>query len=194
MNDLFTMADRNQQRAREIIQDICLLEIWAAHGVQANLVGSLRNGLLLHNKDIDMHVYSDPFVLADSFAAMAQLAENRRIKRIEYANLLDTEEECLEWHAWYQDDEEVWKLDMIHIRKGSRYDGYFEKVADRIREVLTPETKKAILSIKNDLPADCASMGIEIYKAVIADNVRTCQDFLLWKAQNPGEGVLDWMP
>ena len=69
---------------------------------------------------------------------MARLAENPLIKRIEYGNSLDTEEQCVEWHAWFQDpDNELWQIDMIHIVKGSRYDGYFEKMAERITAVLT---------------------------------------------------------
>lgn len=63
--------------------------------------------------------------------------------------MLATEERCLEWHAWYEDQEgELWQLDMIHIEKGSRYDGYFEEVARRISAALTDETREAILRLK----------------------------------------------
>ena len=44
------------------------------------------------------------------------------------------------------------QIDMIHIRKGSRYDGYFEKVAERISSVLTDEIKRTILQLKNETP------------------------------------------
>ena len=47
-------------------------------------------------------------------------------------NIAVESEACIEWHAWYQNEEnELWQMDMIHIREGSRYDGYFEKVAQR---------------------------------------------------------------
>lgn len=93
-----------------------------------NLVGSLRTGLLMKHRDIDFHIYSSALNLTDSFQAMARLAENPSIKRIECANLLHTAEACIEWHAWYQNEEnELWQMDMIHIREGSRYDGYFER-------------------------------------------------------------------
>ena len=114
---------------------------------------------------------------------------------MEYLNLLDTEEQCLEWHAWYSDrDSRLWQIDMIHILKESPFAGYFENVADRISEVLTPETKLAILTIKNDLPADKKPMSIEIYQAVIADGVRSAAEFLDWKEANPTEGIVTWMP
>ena len=48
---------------------------------------------------------------------------------------------------------------MIHIRKGSRYDGYFEKVAERISSVLTDETKRTILQLKNETPESEKIMG-----------------------------------
>ena len=62
-------------------------------GAEPHLVGSLRTGLLMTHRDIDFHIYSSPLRVADSFAAMARLAENSRIRRIEYGNLLDTSEE-----------------------------------------------------------------------------------------------------
>ena len=49
---------------------------------EINLVGSLRTGLLMKHRDIDFHIYSSPLNLADSFLAMARLAENPSIKRI----------------------------------------------------------------------------------------------------------------
>ena len=43
---------------------------------------------------------------------------------------------------------ELWQMDMIHIQEGSRYDGYFERVAERISAVLTDEMRLAILKLK----------------------------------------------
>ena len=149
----------------------------------------------MKNRDIDFHIYSDPFVFANSFAAISKLAGNNRIKRIEYVNLLDTDEMCLEWHAWYQDQHgDLWQIDMIHLLNDSPYAGHFEMVADRIQAVLIPETRLAILSIKNEIPEEKKVMGIEICQAVIRDGVRTYQDFLQWKVHNPTDGIIDWMP
>ena len=125
MDKLSTLAAANQQRAQEVIRDSGIESIWRSVGAEPHLVGSLRTGLLMTHRDIDFHIYSSPLRVADSFAAMARLAENSRIRRIEYGNLLDTSEECLEWHAWYADaDDQLWQIDMIHMPKGSAYDGY----------------------------------------------------------------------
>lgn len=193
--NILDIAQKNQKKAWEVIEDTGLINIWESIGAKVNLVGSLRSGLLMKNLDIDLHIYSDPVILKDSFLAMAKLAENSGIKRIEYGNLLDTEEECIEWHVWYQDtNNENWKFDMIHINKGSKYDGYMERVTDRISEVLTPETKQAILQIKYDVPEGISIPGIEIYHAVLTDRIHSYADFMEWRKKHPLSGVLEWLP
>ena len=176
--DILDIARKNQQKAWEIIKKINVIPIWEGIGAQ-----------------IDFHIYTPSLNLADSFRAMARLAENTSVKKIECVNLLHTIEECIEWHAWYQDsDNTLWQFDMIHIRKGSRYDGYFEKVAERISSVLTDETKRAILQLKNETPESEKIMGIEYYQAVIRDGVRTYAGFEEWRKKHPVAGVLEWMP
>ena len=174
MNDILEIAAANQQRAREVIRDTDLEAIWRSVGAEANLVGSLRTGLLMKHRDIDFHIYSSPLNIADSFAAMTRIAENPRIRRIEYGNLLDAQDQCLEWHAWYADaDDRLWQIDMIHMPRGSAWDG---------------------LQIKYDTPDEVKIMGIEYYRAVLGDGVRTYAEFEAWRAANPVEGILEWMP
>ena len=195
MEHLLELAKRNQERAWEVIRQTDIINIWKSVGAEINLVGSLNMGLLMKHKDIDFHIYTSPFRISHSFQAMARLAENPLIKRIEYGNSLDTEERCVEWHAWFQDpNNELWQIDMIHIRKGSRYDGYFEKVAERISSVLTDEIKRTILQLKNETPESEKIMGVEYYQAVIRDGVRTYAGFEEWRKEHPVGGVLEWMP
>lgn len=189
------LAERNQKRAWEIVEDTRMIEIWQSIGAEINQVGSLRTGLLMKHRDIDFHIYSDPITVSESFDAMRKLAENPRIKRIEYANLIDTEEECIEWHAWYEDvDCDLWQLDMIHMRKRSFFDGQAEKVLDRITELMTPELKQTILRLKYETPDDEKIMGIEYYHAVIGDGVRTYPKFTTWRKEHPVTGIDMWLP
>ena len=195
MDKILDLAAANQQRARDVIRDCELEACWRSVGAEPNLVGSLRSGLLMTHRDIDFHIYSSPLRIADSFAAMSRLARHPRIRRIEYTNLLDAPDQCLEWHAWYEaTDGEPWQIDLIHMARGSAWEGYFERVADRIAAVLTPETRYAILKIKYDTPADQKIMGIEYYQAVIRDGVRSWEEFAAWRAKNPVTGILEWMP
>ena len=195
MNELTKIAAANQQRAREVIRDSGLEAAWRSVGAEPNLVGSLRTGLLMTHHDIDFHIYSSPLRLEESFAAMTQLAADPAVGRIECRNLLATDEACVEWHATYRDrDGDEWQLDMIHIVRGSRYDGYFERVADRIAAALTPVTRRAILQLKYDTPDEVKIAGIEYYVAVLRDGVRTYDAFAEWRRTHPLTGIVEWMP
>ena len=193
--NILELAKRNQQKAWEIIEDTRIVRIWEGIGAKVNLVGSLRTGLLMKHRDIEFHIYTSPLDLSASFRAMAELAENTSVKKIEYTNLLHTAEACIEWHAWYQDMEgELWQMDMIHIQEGSRYDGYFERVAERISAVLTDEMRLAILKLKYETPDTEKIMGVEYYQAVIQDGVRSYPEFEEWRRLHPAVGVVEWVP
>ena len=193
--NILELAKRNQQKAWEIIEDTRIVRIWEGIGAKVNLVGSLRTGLLMKHRDIDFHIYTSPLDLSASFRAMAELAENTSVKKIEYTNLLHTAEACIEWHAWYQDMEgELWQMDMIHIQEGSRYDGYFERVAERISAVLTDEMRLAILKLRYETPDTEKIMGVEYYQAVIQDGVRSYPEFEEWRRLHPAVGVVEWVP
>lgn len=195
MDTIERIARRNRLRAEEIIRDSRLVEIWQSVGAEVRQVGSLRSGLLMKHRDIDFHIYSSPLRLEESFAAMAQLAADPAVRHIECRNLLSTDEACVEWHAAYRDrDGDEWQLDMIHIVRGSRYDGYFERVADRIAAALTPATRRAILQLKYDTPDDVKIAGIEYYVAVLRDSVRTYDAFAEWRRTHPLTGIVEWMP
>lgn len=150
---------------------------------------------MIKNRDIDFHIYTHPFKLADSFLAISKLAENRRIKTINYSNLLEAEDRCIEWHAFYEDrDGKTWQIDMIHILNESPYAGYFENVAERISNALTHDMQEAILRIKNTIPIERKVMSIQIYQAVIEGGVRDVEAFWRWKEQNPNDGIVTWVP
>jgi len=195
MTDVFAIAKEHQSRAWEVVREARIQEVWKSIGAEINLVGSLRTGLLIRHLDIDFHIYTEPMDIAESFGAVATLAQNPRVRRIAYANLLDAEDQCLEWHAWYESPRgDTWQIDMIHIARASRYAGYFEQVADRINAVIDDEQREAILSIKYAIPEDRKVMGVKIYMAVMRDGVRDYEQFVQWEKRNPQEGILTWMP
>ena len=192
---LLALAAENQRRARAVLAELQAEAAWRSAGATPHLVGSLRTGLLMTHRDIDLHIYSPVLSPEGSFAAMARLAENSRIRSITFNNLLDAPDQCLEWHAWYADaDDRLWQIDMIHMPKGSAYDGYFERVADRIAAVLTDRTRETILRLKYETPEAEKIMGIEYYQAVLRDGVGTYAEFEAWRAANPVTGILEWMP
>lgn len=195
MDNYLEIAEQNTRRANEIIAELNLPAVWGTIGAEVRQVGSMRMGLMVKHRDIDFHIYTDRLDIEESFAAMARLSCRPAIRRVEYGNLIDTEERCIEWHAQYEDrDGLLWQLDLIHIERGSRYDGYFERVADRITARLTPQTRDAILRLKFETPDTQKIMGIEYYVAVLRDGVRTYPEFAAWREQHPATGVIEWMP
>ena len=194
--EILTLAAANQRRAGEILDELRLRELWQEAGARAEVVGSLRSGLLCRHLDIDLHVYTPaPLRVEESFAVMARIARNPRIRRIEYANLLDAEDCCLEWHAQYEDrDGRVWQIDMSHMEEGSPWAGYFERVADRIAAVLTAETREAILRLKYETPEGEKIPGIVYCRAVLEGGVRDAAAFENWLENHPAEGIMKWIP
>ena len=127
--DILELALHNQQTAWKILEHTGIIPAWERIGATVHLVGSLKSGLLAKSRDIDLHIYTDTLDIAASFSVMQELAERLSLKEIQFKNLIQTEEECIEWHVLYEDeDRNTWKFDMIHIRKGSKYDGVVEKV------------------------------------------------------------------
>ncbi len=195
MEDIFALAQQNQQCAREVLQSTQIMELWQSIGAEVNLIGSLKMGLLMKHLDIDMHLYTPTISIEDDFKVMSRLACTPNLQSIMYNNLLDTEEACLEWHALYKDNNNrIWQLDMIHIVKNSKYDGYFEQVANRIMSIITPEQKKTILRLKYDTPDNESIRGIEYYKAVIESGIDNYADFHRWRKAQPAEAIIEWMP
>lgn len=194
--EIAALAAHNSEKALRIVRELDLEGIWKAIGVEMRQVGSLAMGLLMKHRDIDFHLYSAVVDPAEDFRAMARLAAHPAVKRIEYGNLLDTEERCLEWHAWYEEPEAgaLWQIDMIHIERGSRYDGYFERMAGRIAAALTDRTRETILRLKWETPDTEKICGIEYYQAVLRDGVRTWEEFVRWRASHPLTGISEWMP
>ena len=189
------LAAEQTRRAERIIAALDLPRRWANIGAEVRPAGSMRMGLLAKHRDLDFHIYSDRIDLQADFAVMGALAAVEGIRWVQFGNALDTDEACVEWHAGYCDEAgEIWQIDLIHILRSSRYDGYFEQVADRIAAVLTDSTREAILRLKFETPDDLKIMGIEYYQAVIRDGVRTWEEFAAWRERHPVEGIVAWMP
>lgn len=193
--DVLAVAEENQRQAWQMVEQTGVFAAWESVGAEVHLVGSLKTGLLMKHRDIDFHIHTASLNVCDSFTAMQRLASNPMIKRVEYRNLADTNEQCIEWHAWAMDrGGNLWQLDMIHLFRGSAYDGYFERVADRVLARLTPATKRTILELKNQTPETEKIMGIEYYQAVLEGRVSTWSEFLAWRQLHPAQGIVEWMP
>lgn len=195
MENILEIAKNNQNSAFKIIKELEIESGFKNIGCDVNLVGSLKSGLLMKHLDIDFHIYSDIVSIEKSFSVILKLIKNPAVKNFTFKNSLDTEENCLEWHIFYEDEfKRLWQIDIIHMPKKSKYCGYFEHVTDRISEVLTAEAKNTILQLKYNTPDDIKISGIEYYRAVIEGKVSTFEEFLRWRKEHPANGIIDWCP
>lgn len=194
-NEITDAAAAGADKAMRVLDGSRIAEIWKRAGCRVNIVGSLRMGLMAKHRDIDLHVYSKEITPRGSFAVMAEIAEDPRVTEIKCINGLNTDEHCIAWHVSYLDDNDlIWQIDIIHIEEGSRYDGYFELMADRIREVMTPGQRDLILRLKFETPAEYDFHGVEYYEAVIRDGVTTMDELRQWVADHRNKPPYYWIP
>lgn len=183
------------RRAYEVLKDSGVVPIWECAKAEVRLVGSLKMGLLAKHRDIDLHVYSKGITEEQSFAIAAQIAKNPKVIEIKCLNGLHTDEQCIAWHIQYEmQKNEIWQFDIIHIEKGSSYDGYFEKMAERIMSKLNSELKNTILSMKYETSDNEEIHGVEYYEAVIADGIRSLPELREWLKKRRAKPFYYWMP
>ncbi len=195
MEEYKSLALRNQRRALEILSESGIIDIWKRNGCRVNLVGSLAMKLLVKHLDIDLHVYSSGITEESSFAIVAQIAADSRVKEIKCINGLHTDEHCIAWHLSYEDTTgEIWQIDIIHIEEGSRYDGFFELMAERINGRLTDDLRDTIMRLKYETPQGEVIHGVEYYQAVMEDNVSSLPELRAWIAKNRKPEGIYWMP
>ena len=192
--EVFELAFVNQEKASRVLERSGIADIWEQNGCRVNLIGSLRMGLLASHRDIDLHVYSKGITEESSFAIAAEIAKHPDVTEIRCINGLHTEEHCMAWHIFYKYEEEIWQFDVIHIEEGTDYDGYFEHMADRIIEVMTPDQKETILRLKFETPIDKDYHGVEYYEAVIADGISNMADFEVWVREHRKKPSYYWIP
>lgn len=196
MENLENIAESNLQKAFEIIRELKIEKIYEELNSTCNLVGSVKTGLLISHLDIDFHVYSDEFSVEKSFNAIAKISQNPKIKEVFYKNLLEEDDMCLEWHLLYEEvPERIWTIDIMHIKNESLYAGVIERVTEKISSVLTEKMKQTILKIKWESERHKEKIfGIDIYQAVIEENIDTFQDFQIWKQNKKDFGISLWEP
>ena len=103
---------------------------------------------------------------------------------------------CLEWHLRYEEtSEEIWTIDIMHIKNESPNAGMIEQVADSIQQVLTNDMREKILKLKHECYTQNIKVaGIEIYKAVIEHQIQNFEDLMTWKSQQTNRNIYLWKP
>ena len=85
--DIIELAEQNQQNAWKLLDETGIIPAWERIGATVHLVGSLKSGLLMKSRDIDLHIYTGKLDITESFSVMQELAERLKLKEIQYKNL-----------------------------------------------------------------------------------------------------------
>ena len=184
-----------RSRADAFLRESRVLEAWESIGGRVRGVGSFRSGLMMKHRDIDLHIYTDHLDEAETRKALAPILASGRTVGLDFLDHADTEEHCFEWHLRQQDETgEIWKIDMIQILAGTKYDGLIEDTTEAVIDALTSSLRRRILTLKDQCPDDLNICGLEYYKAVIADGVESWSQFMTWRENNPPEAWTNWRP
>lgn len=65
--DIIELAEQNQQNAWKLLDETGIIPAWERIGATVHLVGSLKSGLLMKSRDIDLHIYTGKLDITESF-------------------------------------------------------------------------------------------------------------------------------
>ncbi len=187
MQDVDQLLQRQtllQNEAQSIVKELDLVRLLSNAGV-ARVHGSSVLGLMTW-RDIDISVSSPHLSIEHVYEVMTPLLTHSRIKQVRYFNEsgsfnstgLPHDERYFFMVLYDNGAESDWKIDIsFWLAEGVRS----EPIHDMIEQELTPETRLAILRIK-DVWWKQPSYGqevssVDIYDAVLQHGIRTLNEF-----------------
>jgi len=189
-DELLRQQDELQSQADAVGADLCLDELLSSVG-QPVRVGASALGLMVV-RDVDITV-TCPALDAATLAAVAgigaQLAQHQRVRQVRFRD--DTGEwntdpaypDGLYLGADYRSPPgDDWNLDVWFVDEPDR-----QPDLDHLRTLaprLTRDARLAILCIKQACVARGTKVrGFDVYRSVLDDEVRTPEQFDLWRAR-----------
>ena len=108
----------------------------------------------------------------------------------------DPEDPGLYWYIQYHDDlGQDWLIDTWLVSRNGPLAYHTDRFADAMCGRLNDELRSRILEIKYESHCNnLRSRGIDVYKAVLRDGVKTYGEFEKWLEKNPTDGLECWMP
>jgi hypothetical protein len=197
-SELLRRQDALQEEAATVLADLDLINLLSHYG-QVTPVGSAATGLLVQ-PDIDICVLIDTWSADAAFLAVRPLASHLRVQKLHFWNEAGafTPEGLAEGYYWgvhyVAHAGQPWKLDIWFWRCGAPAPDV--EYAEMVRRRLTPETRLAILGIK-DVARTPGAFGpkpvrsIDVYAAVLDHGVRTPAAFAAYLASKGRPGADD---
>jgi hypothetical protein len=191
--DILERAARRRQQALVVLGKLGLMERWSSFG-QPRIVGAVRYGLVVA-LDIDIAIYAEYPQISHGFQVVSAVVELPGVWKVRYSNELTRPDEGLYWQIRYQaEDGNVWKVDNWLLSKNHPQADRDDQFASTMERALTPEKRRAILTIKEALSGQDGVRGIDIYQAVLDGGVHTPQGFQDWLLENHPSALNYWMP
>lgn len=162
-----------------LLYDYGLLDMLETY-VQAHMIGSYRMDVMTWN-DLDIYVENDKIQLKDVYLLMHKIFERFQPKWFEGKEAIEN------GHNYYFIGfetnilEELWNLDIWFFNKTliKNTEEYCDNLAKQIHK--SPILYDALININQDLiKAGCYGTqfaSVDVYKAVIEDNVVSVEDF-----------------
>ncbi len=192
---LIQRADSLQAKASQIIEVLGLVRRWSRVGRVA-MVGSSQFGLMA-STNLDFEIYVERPDIAVGFEVIRAIAQTPGVRQVLYLNVLDTTDPGLYWRVDYADSEgTLWDIDQWLVPNDHPHAGVAERLVESMRQALTNETRRIILAIKAARPELLKCRGIDVYKAVLRDGVKTPDEFARWLSVHPPslEMIETWHP
>ena len=192
--ELFERQDALQVQAAAILTDLDAFALLRDVG-QATQVGSSALGLMVA-RDIDITTLCPTLDPGPVFDLGRRLAVHPRVRRLTFRkdtgrwNTHPVYPDGIYWLVEYVADPDVaWTLDLWFLLEGTtQFDlGHVKTLPGR----LTPETRAAILRIKEAVYADTSQPrgpSYAIYEAVLDHGIRTPEAYERYRASRTTEG------
>ncbi len=192
--DVLERAKQRRLTAETILQDLDLMQKWRRFG-RPVLVGALAFDLAVA-ADIDMEVYCPELKIEHGFQVLSECALNPHVTSTLFVNGLNTPDKALYWQLHYRDISGTdWKVDIwsapadYALPRG-------EEFVQPMQNALTPETRAAILTLKEarvvgELPM---FLSVDLYRAVLEGGVRTADQWRAWQKTNETGVLTGWKP
>ncbi len=194
MSAILSRAETRKRIAECILGELDLMNRWNRFGT-CNVVGAVAYNLVVA-PDIDMEIFCPAPRIEDGFEVLKACAIHPRVVRARFWNALGPPHFGLYWRIDYDYEGEHWKIDMWSMAE-SYSEPCGTHLTEPMRRALTREYRETILRLKEAVRADdtleCPS--IQIYRAVLDDDVATFEELRGWLPRHPLTGVVTgWKP
>ncbi|MFJ7734013.1 hypothetical protein ACIQXF_19315 [Lysinibacillus sp. NPDC097231] len=191
--ELLKRTQKRKESALAILAELELLAKWNRIG-QAHLVGATAYDLLV-DYDIDIETFSVSPNAAEAMTMLSDLTRHPKVIELKYRNYMETPFNGYYFKIQYQNSpSEIWNIDMWLFSQ-TRNGPVSRDLVAPMNKVLTTESRQCILSIKEDLLQKNISLpSIYVYQAVLDNDIRCTEDFLVWIEQQDVNIQTGWRP